>query len=52
MSIVELLRLLEAKLSSLNIARSTASAIGDIQSVLVLEDEIFETEQTLNKLKD
>jgi hypothetical protein len=50
MTIQELKTLLSNKISSLNIARSTAASNGDIEAILRLNDEIFETQATLNTL--
>jgi len=51
MTLQELVSLLANKLASLNIAKSTATASGDIAAVLRLDDEIAETQDTLNKIK-
>ena len=50
MTIQELKTLLSNKISSLNIARSTAVISGDIEAVLRLDNEISETQATLNTL--
>lgn len=52
MGVSEIIRLMEAKLSALNNSRSTAAAIGDIQSVILTDVEIFETEQAILQLKN
>ena len=51
MKLQELIVLLSNKLSSLNNAKSTAIASGDIESVIRLDDEIAETQVTLNTLQ-
>jgi len=51
MTLVELKVLLSNKISSLNTARSTAVSGGDIEAVLRLDNEISETQATLNTLQ-
>lgn len=51
MNIIELLKLLESKLAYLNNAHATATANGDVESILILESKIFETEQTIQQIK-
>ena len=51
MSLAELIRLLEARIATLNIARATASANGDLQQVLLIDDDIVKTQTTLDQLK-
>ena len=51
MKMQELVNLLSNKLSSLNNAKSTAIASGDVESVMRLDDEIAETQVTLNTLQ-
>ena len=51
MTLSELVSLLANKLSSLNNAKSTAIASGEIAAVLRLEGEIAETQDTLRQLQ-
>ena len=51
MKLQELIVLLSNKLSSLNNAKSTAINQGDVATVLLLDDEIAETQTTLNSLQ-
>jgi hypothetical protein len=51
MNIQELITLLSNKIASLNNARSNAVSSGDVVAVLRLDDEIAETQNTLNKLQ-
>ena len=50
MTVSDIVRLLRAKLSTLNSAHATASANGDIDQVIRLEGEISETQATLDQL--
>jgi len=51
MKMQELITLLSNKLSSLNNAKSTAMASGDLEAVLRLEGEIGETQATIEALQ-
>jgi hypothetical protein len=51
MKMQELVTLLSNKLSSLNNAKSTAVASGDVEAVIRLDVEIQETQVTLNTLQ-
>jgi hypothetical protein len=51
MKMQELITLLANKLASLNNARSTAVSSGDVAAVLRLDDEIAETQDTLDRLQ-
>jgi hypothetical protein len=51
MTIQDLITLLSNKLASLNNAKSTAIANGDVEAVLRLDNEIAETQDTLNQLQ-
>ena len=50
MTISELITLMSNKISSLNNARSTAVVTGDVEAILRLDDEIAETQTSLDKL--
>lgn len=51
MKMQELITLLANKIASLNNARSTAVSSGDVETVLRLDGEILETQDTLNQLQ-
>ena len=51
MSLIDLIRLLEARIAALNNARGSASAVGDIQQVYVIDEEINTTQITLDQIK-
>lgn len=51
MKLQELVTLLSNKVASLNVARSTAIGLGDVESVLRLDSEITETQATLDTLQ-
>jgi hypothetical protein len=51
MSIDDLIRLAQNRLSTLNSARATADRNGDAERVGMLDDEIAETEATLEILR-
>jgi hypothetical protein len=51
MKMQELITLLSNNIATLNNARSTAIANGDVEAVLRLDDEIAETQDTLNTLQ-
>jgi len=46
-----LIQLVSAKLMQLNGAKATAQAVGDVQSIVVLEAQITQTESTLAMLR-
>ena len=50
MTITELITLMSNKISSLNNARSTAVAVGDIEAVMRIDDEVQETQTSLDRL--
>lgn len=50
MTLSEVIRLVSARLSALNGAKATAESLGNLQRVLELEEEIAETQSTLNSL--
>ena len=51
MTLNDLIALVANKLSSLNNALATATALGNIEDVLRLQDEIQATETTLGQLR-
>ncbi len=51
MKLQELIVLLSNKISSLNNARSNAVSQGDVATIILLDDEIVETQNTLNSLQ-
>lgn len=51
MSVAELIRLMENKLSALNNAKATAGAVGDITQVNAIEIQILDTQMTLDQLR-
>jgi hypothetical protein len=51
MNIEKLIELLTNRISALNGALSTATAIGNVDEVIRLEIEILEVETTITKLK-
>lgn len=51
MNLDDLIRLLQARLTSLNGARATAAAAGDIGRVGELDTEIAQTQITLDKVR-
>lgn len=51
MKMQDLINLMSNKLAHLNIAKSTAIALGDVEAVLRLDTEITETQATLNSLQ-
>ena len=51
MSITDLLKLLESKLTYYNNAHATAATLGDIEAILILDSKIFETENTIEQIK-
>jgi hypothetical protein len=51
MSLAELIRLLEVKITTLNVAQATASTNGDVKQVILIGDDIIKTQITLDQLK-
>ena len=51
MNIQTLIKLLEAKLSSLSQAKATAEVLGEIERVAALDLEINEVESTLHQMR-
>lgn len=51
MTLAEVIRLVENKLSALNSARASALAIGDMNQVILLDSQITETQMTLDQLR-
>jgi hypothetical protein len=52
MNMQELITLLSNNIATLNNARSTAVVNGDVEAVLRLDDEIAETQATLDQLRN
>lgn len=52
MKIQEIISLVEAKLSTLQTSYTLATSSGNLEEVLRLEQEIAETEKTVQKLKE
>jgi hypothetical protein len=50
MSLAELIQLVQAKLAALNVARSTAASLGDINQIILIDAQIVETQLTLDQL--
>lgn len=51
MSLEDLIRLMEARLSALNSARASAASIGDLNEVTRLDADIATTQITLDQLR-
>lgn len=51
MKLEDIIRMVSARLATLNSARSTAAALGDIDRVIELDAQIDDTQDTLNKLQ-
>jgi hypothetical protein len=51
MTLEELVKLVQAKLSALNSARAAAAGVGDINQVVLLDSQIVDTQLTLDQLK-
>lgn len=51
MTIQELIKLLENQHTALNSARLTAEILGDVDTVLKIDEKLYETLSTLNALK-
>ena len=51
MSVEDLIRLMEARLSALNSARGSAAAVGDLAQVTRLDIDIAQTQTTLDQLR-
>jgi len=52
MTINELITLLANQVATLNNARTTAQALGDVDHVLIIDAKILETETTLDQLRN
>lgn len=52
MTIDELIVLLTNQVATLNNARTTAQALGDVDHVLIIDAKILETETTLDQLRN
>ena len=52
MKIIDLIRLVENRLATLNASITTAFNRGDFEVVSKLEEEVFQTEETLETLRD
>lgn len=51
MTINELVSLLVNQISALNVARTYAQAVGDVQRVIELDGKILETQATLDAVR-
>lgn len=51
MTIEYLLSMAEKRLDQLTLARRNSEAVGDLDAVLALDDQIIETQATIAKLK-
>ena len=51
MSIEYLLSMAEKRLDQLTLARRNSEAVGDLDGVMQLNDQIIETQATIDKLK-
>jgi hypothetical protein len=51
MTLQDVIKLLSAKLASLNSAKATATTIGDFSRIVALERDIEETQNTLYRLQ-
>lgn len=51
MTLDELIRLMEARLSALNGARASAAAVGDLAQITRLDADVAQTQQTLDQLR-
>lgn len=51
MNIQDLVKLLTAKIATLNSSRATAEIRGDVDQLVKIEEEILETQQTLDILR-
>lgn len=52
MKIQEIISLIEARLNTLNSSYTLATSSGNLEEVLRLEQEISETKETLQRLKE
>ena len=52
MTIDELIVLLTNQVATLNNARATAQALGDLDHILIIDAKILETETTLDQLRN
>ena len=51
MSIDDLIRLMEARLAALNSARASAAAVGDLAQITRLDEEVSQTQLTIDQLR-
>ena len=51
MSISELIRLMEARLTALNSARASAATVGDIEQIQRIDADVAQTQLTLDQLR-
>jgi hypothetical protein len=51
MTLEQLIRLMEARIAHLNNARATAAANGDVTQVMVIDENIVQTQTTLDQLR-
>lgn len=51
MSLEQLIQLMEARIAHLNNARATAAANGDVAQVIIIDDDIVQTQTTLDQLR-
>ena len=51
MKIADLIDILTNRIAILNAQKAHATSVGDLQRVLAIDEEITETETTLNQLK-
>ena len=51
MTISDVVRLVSARLAALNSAKATAESLGHVQRVVELEEEIAETQASLDQLR-
>jgi hypothetical protein len=52
MTLAELIALLENQITTLNVARTTAGHLGDIQRTMEIDAKIAETQNTLTALRE
>ena len=51
MSLDQLIQLMESRIAHLNNARATAAASGDVAQVIIIDDDIVQTQTTLDQLR-
>lgn len=51
MTLDDLIRLMQARLSAMNVARASAAAVGDLEQITRIDAEVAETQATLDRLK-